>query len=339
MKTRLSTLAAASTLILLSGCGGSGGESSGQPVGPAGLSITAANKDAITQAVVTGGITASDVQGATDAAGTGGKQPGALAARARSLSALAQRALSAGVQPRMGVQSATAHPEALPVIQPCSVSGSVSTSFNDVDGNGALSAGDVLSVQFVNCHDSATSSYNGKVSLTLTSVPDASHITANVDFLTVTSVQGGVTSTIDGTLVVAETDTDSDATTTMTMGVSGLAIVVASAGYNDAISLQSGLHIVIDQQLAAARTTLTFDGLLSAQSTSEIGATLSTVSPIVLLDADTYPSAGVLKVKGLHGTLLLTVLSATTLQEQLDANDDGNYDSTTTVAWSALFPS
>jgi hypothetical protein len=40
----------------------------------------------------------------------------------------------------------------------------------------------------------------------------------------------------------------------------------------------------------------------------------------------------------LHGTLLMTVLNATSVQEQLDADDDGTYESTTTVAWSTLIP-
>ena len=338
MKTTLSTIAAASALTLLTACGGGGQDDRGDPPGPTGLSITSTNKDAITRATVTGGLSVSNVQTATDAAGSGA-QPNSAAARAQSVSALTRRALAAGVKSRMTIASTSAHPAALGDTQACAVSGSVTVTFDDVDGNGLLSGGDLLSVQFNECRDSATSLYNGKAVLTLTSVPNASQITASADFQNVSSVQGGQTSTIDGTLVVVETDTDTDTITSIGTGASGLTVTVASPTYNDVVTLSAGTHVTVDQQAAAGRTSLTLDGTLQAQSVPGGTVTLTTVSPIIQLDADAYPSSGVLKVQGAHGTLLLTVLSATSVQEQLDTNDDGTYESTTTVAWSALIPS
>ena len=337
MKFTLSILAIASSLALLSACGGSdGGES--HTVGPTGLDITAANKDAITRSTITGGLAVSNIQTATNAAGTG-QQPTSVATRAHSLAALAQRALAAGVTSRMAVASASVHPAALADTEACAVSGSLTTTFDDRDGNGLLSAGDVLSVQFNQCRDSATSLYNGKAVITLTTTPNASQITASADFQNVSSVQGGLTSAIDGTLVVAETDSDTDSTTSLTVGDTALAITVGSTNYNDVVTFSSGTRITVDQQFSAERTALSYDGVVQAQSVPGGAVTLTTVSPIVQLDADAYPSSGVLKAKGAHGTLLLTALSAASLQEQLDADDDGTYESTTTVAWSALFPS
>jgi hypothetical protein len=98
----------------------------------------------------------------------------------------------------------------------------------------------------------------------------------------------------------------------------------------------SGTRITVDPQFSAGRTALTYDGVAQAQSVPGGAVTLS---PIVQLDADAYPGSGVLKAKGAYGTLLLTVLSATSLQERLDADDDGTYEGTTTIAWSSLFPS
>ena len=337
MKFTLSILAIASSLALLSACGGSdGGES--HTVGPTGLDITAANKDAITRSTITGGLAVSNIQTATNAAGTG-QQPTSVATRAHSLAALAQRALAAGVTSRMAVASASVHPAALADTEACAVSGSLTTTFDDRDGNGLLSAGDVLSVQFNQCRDSATSLYNGKAVITLTTTPNASQITASADFQNVSSVQGGLTSSIDGTLVISETDSDTDSTTSLTVGDTALAITVGSTNYNDVVTFSSGTRITVDQQFSAERTALSYDGVVQAQSVPGGAVTLTTVSPIVQLDADAYPSSGVLKAKGAHGTLLLTALSAASLQEQLDADDDGTYESTTTVAWSALFPS
>ena len=336
MKTTLSILAAASTL-LLSACGG-GGDGTSHTVGPTGLSITSSNEDAVTRSTVTGGLAVSNIQTATDSAGTG-VQPTGVASRAHSLAALAQRALAAGASSRRTVASASAHPAALADTQACAVSGSLTVTFDDRDNNGLLSAGDVLSVQFNQCRDSATSLYNGKAVITLTTVPNASQITASADFQNVSSVEGGVTSSIDGTLVIAETDSDTDSTTSLTVGDAGLAIAVASTGYNDVVTFAAATRITVDQQFSAGRTALTYDGVVQAQSVPGGAVTLTTVSPIVQLDADAFPSSGVLKAKGAHGTLLLTVLSATSLQEQLDADDDGTYESTTVVAWSSLFPS
>jgi hypothetical protein len=337
MKSTLSILAAASTLALLSACGGGDGGTS-HTVGPTGLNITPANQDAVTHATVTGGLAVSNIQTATNAAG-GGQQPTSVAGRVHSLSALMQRTLAASVKSRMSIQSASAHPAALADTQACGVSGSLTTTFDDRDSNGLLSAGDGLSVQFNDCRDSATSLYNGKAVITLTTVPSASQITASADFQNVSSVQGASTSAIDGSLVVAETDSDTESTTSLTVGTGALTITLASPGYSDVVTLSSGTRITVDQQFAAGRTALTYDGVLQAQSVPGGGVTLTTVSPIVQLDADAYPSSGVLKAKGQHGALLLTVLNATTVQEQLDADDDGTYESTTTVAWSTLMPS
>ncbi len=337
MKSTLSIIAAASALTLLSACGGGGDGATSHPVGPEGLSITSANQAAVTRATITGGLAVSNIQTATNAAGNG-QQPTAFTGRAQSLAALAQRALAAGVRSRLSIQSASAHPAALADTQACAVSGSLTTTFDDRDGNGQLSAGDVLSVQFNDCRDSATSLYKGKAVITLTTVPSATQISASADFQNVSSTQGGYTSSIDGTLTVAEIDSDTDSNTSLTVAAD-LTVTLASAAYNDVVTLASGARITVDQQLSAGRTALTFDGTLGAQSVSGGGVTLTTVSPIVQLDADVFPSSGVLKVQGVHGTLLLTVLSAASLQAQLDANDDGTYESTTTVAWSSLIPS
>jgi hypothetical protein len=197
----------------------------------------------------------------------------------------------------------------------------------------------VLGVQFNACRDSATSLFNGKAVITLSSVPSASQITASADFQNVSSVEGGLTAAINGKLTIAETDSDTDTTVSMTVGDGALAITIGSTAYNDVVTLSAGLRITVDQQVPAQRTSLTYDGTLQAQSVPGGAVTLTTVTPVVQLDADAYPSSGVVKAKGLHGTLLMTVLDATTVQEQLDADDDGTYESTTTVAWSTLIPS
>ena len=338
MKPTISTLVAASTLALLSACGGSGDDGSGaQPVGPEGLSITTANETAVTRATVVAGLSVSDIESETNVGGSG-VQPTSLTARTHSLATVLHRALAAGVRPRMGIASASVHPAAVSNdTEPCGVSGSITATFNDKDNDQQLSAGDVLTVAFNQCRDTATSVYNGTAVVTLATVPTADQITGSVAFQGLSSVEGGLTSTVNGSLTLSEIDSDTGSNTTLTAGGDGLAITLASASYNDSVTLQTGMVVTINQVFAANRTSLTFNGILSAQSFTG-GATLTTVTPIVQLDADAFPSSGVIKAQGLHGTLLITVMNATTVQLQLDADGDGSYENTTTTPWTSLVP-
>ena len=319
---------------MLAACGGDGGSTASSS--PQGLHITSDNQQGVARASVAGGLSVANIETATNAGGAAA-QPTDVAGRTHTLSVVLQRALAAGVKSR--VAGASQHPAATHGASvACGVSGSVTTTFDDADNNNALSTGDILSVQFDQCKDSATSLFNGKAILSLTSVPSASQIGANAEFQNVTSVEGGLTSTLQGSVAVSEIDTDTDSTTTLTF-VAQMAITLASASYNDQLLIDGGTHIVVDQQIAAARTSVSFDGVLHAQSLTVAAAvTLQTVSPLVQLDADAYPSSGVIKARGAQGALLMTVLNASTVQLQLDANDDGSYESTQTVAWSALVP-
>ncbi|MCK9687792.1 hypothetical protein [Scleromatobacter humisilvae] len=340
MKPTISTLVAASALALLSACGGSdGGGATSQPVGPEGLSITSSNQAAVTQATVAGGLSVSNVETATNAGGAAA-QPGSVKASAHSLAAVVRRVLAAGPQRRAAIESAAAaRPLAVSSdIAPCGVSGTLTTTFNDVDGNGQISAGDILTIHFNQCRDSATSLYNGSAVITMATVPTAEQITGTADFQNLSAVEGGLTSTVDGTLNISETDSDTASNVTLTVGGNGLTETMASSTYNDVVMLDSGVRITVDEVFAAHRSQLTFDGLLQAQSVPGGAVTLTTKSPFVLNDGDAFPSAGVLQVKGVHGTLLITVLNATTVQVQLDANDDGVNESTASTPWTSLIP-
>ena len=59
-------------------------------------------------------------------------------------------------------------------------------------------------------------------------------------------------------------------------------------------------------------------------------------TPIRQFDTSDYPYTGVLQVKGENSTLQMTVLSADQVQLDLDADDNGSFESTETVAWDWL---
>ena len=343
MKSNLHILFAACAAAALSACGGSGGSDAPAPQppapAPAGVTITSGNQAAVTQATIAGGLSVSNVETATNAGGSG-VQPTSVTARAHALTTLVRRALAAGPQRRATIESvAAAHPLAVSTdTEACGVSGTLTTTFNDVDGNGTISAGDILTIQFNQCRDTATSLYNGKAVITMATVPTAEQITGTADFQNLSAVEGGLTSTVDGTLSISETDSDTSSDVALTVGANGLTETMASSSYNDVVTLNAGLNITVDEVFAAQRSQLTFDGVLSAQSVPGGHLTLATKTPFVLNDSDDFPSAGVLQVKGTHGTLLITVQNSTNVQVQLDANDDGTYESTTSTPWTSLIP-
>jgi hypothetical protein len=85
------------------------------------------------------------------------------------------------------------------------------------------------------------------------------------------------------------------------------------------------------------RTLSTVSGSLNSVAAGGI-VEVSTVAsqPIASYGDDAYPSAGVVQVRGMKGTLLLTGLSVDTVRLDLDTNDDGSFESSQNVTWDWL---
>ena len=59
-------------------------------------------------------------------------------------------------------------------------------------------------------------------------------------------------------------------------------------------------------------------------------------APLIKYNAEAYPRAGVVQVHGRNGTLQLTILSADSVQLDLDADDNGVAESSVLVSWDWL---
>jgi hypothetical protein len=329
MKSSLSILVSATALATLAACGGSGDDSPSQQGSK--VAITSANQSQVVRASVNAGLSVSLAQGSV-----GGVSPAGATDRAHALSGVLQRAMSAARASRKGIASASVHPATtISDTQPCGVSGTVTVVLDDHDNNQALSNGDAVSATFAQCKDSATTTINGAIAITLTGTPTDTQFSASANFQSVVVTDNAVTSTISGTVTVAENDMPTVTETTLSVGNSGLTASTASTGYNDSVSFASGFVIRTDES-SSGSVSVSLSGTMTAQSLAG-SITISTPQPVVEGSGDSYPSSGQVIITGASGSAVrATVLDNTQVRLELDANGDGTYESTSTVAWTAL---
>ena len=87
----------------------------------------------------------------------------------------------------------------------------------------------------------------------------------------------------------------------------------------------------------AGQSSSTFAGRLdSVLAGGMVDANTVAGAPMTLNAADDYPSAGTVRIKGATGTLMLNAVSSASVRLDLDANDDGVIESSTTQSWDWL---
>jgi len=340
MKLHLTPIVAASTLALLTACGGSSGDGATTTTPPpAGVKITSANQTSAARAGLDAGLSMAMAQGALGSGAAA--SPAAVAGRAHALTSLVRHAVDSAT--RKTAAGLDAHAAVLSSAnENCAVGGTVSSSFDDKDGNLMLSAGDVITATFSQCRDSSTSTINGTVVITVAANPQVngsnSQLSVNAQFQTLAVTDTGSSYTVNGSVSVAETDNDVTTNTAITIGSGGLSLVVAATGLNDTITLGAGL---------AVTTTTADDGSFAAVAvngsvtSSALGGTVSIATPIALSGpgSDAYPSAGQMVITGASGSKVrISAVSNAQATLELDADGDGSYESSSTVAWSSLVP-
>jgi hypothetical protein len=105
--------------------------------------------------------------------------------------------------------------------------------------------------------------------------------------------------------------------------------------FTDTVTLQNGF--VAQETLTNGEFVRTVNGLLeSAAAGGKVQLTTPSNTPIRQFETYDYPYTGVLRVEGKDSTLQMTVLSADQVQLDLDADGNGSFESTETVAWDWL---
>ena len=341
MKSNLSILVAASTLAFLTACGGGGGDSA--PVNPPGssvLAITSTNQSSVARVGVSSALSVSMAEGAL---GSGGSISAAAATRAHAMSAIVRHALESAS--RKAVASVGTHAAAVnSSTDNCAAGGTVTESLDDKDGNQQVTAGDVITTTFAQCRLSATDIIDGAVVITVTTTPvvnaTSSQFAASAQFQALAVTADSASYTIAGLAAVTESDDDTTSLThdTVTVGAGGLQVAIASTAWNDTLKLGQGLVVTTVAGYDANTASVTVAGTLSSNS---LGGQVTIATPVALagVGTDAYPSSGQMIITGASGsTLRLTVLDNTQVKLELDADGNGSYETTSTVAWTALVP-
>ena len=345
MKTFL--IAAAIGALGLAGCGG-GGDSSGVPTPAAAaptVTITAANQCTITRAMIDGGQAFGQSQPFAAPGGVAAQSIGAtpMALRANVLQSVVQRGLVAAFGSRHSgpVASAMRPAATSSSTDPCSLSGSITTTLNDADNDESLSRGDTLTLAFDHCNESSDDAVSGVMAFTIDSVTSGLggnvQFTGSLAFEQLSASSGTRLANIQGNVGVAATITSTSSQLALTVGANGLTVASSAPGYLDTIVYESGMRLTVTAtEGAVAQSDLALDGSFTASS---IGGRVlvATVVPLRQLGGDANASSGQVLVTGASGTQLrVTALSATSVQLELDANGDGTYERSGVFAWDSI---
>jgi hypothetical protein len=321
---------------LVAACGGGGGD--GGSSGFTAITINSTNQDAVAKAAVSataslagagGGVTADS----SSTASAGGKAALSIASRqlATRLGLAGTRKHGAAVRPAAVVSST----------ESCSLGGTVTTSLGDSNNDGSADLGETLTLSFTNCAEDASGSLNGSMAITLQSASSNS-FSAAVTMTQLSVTDGTFSASLGGSMTMSFiVDSSTQIRLVLQVADAGVTAVVAAGGTSETIDYGAGFlfseTIVLDGADALVSASSISGGVFRS---SALGGRVTLEQPQAALQlaSENYPHSGMLRVVGNASALRLTVLSATTVRVELDANLDGSYEASKDVAWSTLLP-
>lgn len=226
----------------------------------------------------------------------------------------------------------------------CQSGGSLTVSVNDADNNGILSAGDNLTIVSNSCvlSSGTVTGSLGFVINTLSNYQSSSStnyslgVTMNYGKFTVTS--SGLVASIDGSLSLAASASGVN-TLRETISTPSLIISGSYGGVTRSRSLTSYSSTATRTPDATYNylTSYSINGTVTSSALSTQSISFVTSTPFVRRPADAYPSSGVMVITGASNSKLrITTLNNTQVRQDLDANGDDIYESTSTVFWNSL---
>ena len=332
----------------LGGCGGGGGSGPPVPTAPT-LAITTGNRDLVIHDAAAGVMSLSatasiPLAGAASVSSGTSAQPAAMASTWSGWLAGTAIEHVRGAMPAAGRQQALAVTP--PMVESCLVSGTTTTTVDDRDNSGTLSPGDVGTVVFNDCRDTAAETVNGTVSLAFASV-DTNAFAAHATVTNISTVTTGQTLTISGSMLMEISAPDTVHTTIRTTAETPVqATINTHVPFSDTVVLQEGFVIeeAIDLSVASptgtgisGRTLTTLSGqMYSTNANGTFDVAVANADAITRYYAEDYPRAGVLRVTGASGVLVLRTNSASSVVLDLDWNNDGVAETSEAKTWDWL---
>jgi hypothetical protein len=318
--------------ILAAGCGGDGDEASPAPPPPELLQITSGNQIAVARATAFSFFTLDSVRDVPTANASSAARASALAGSTKH--AVGKAISTASRVVPLGLISIT---------EPCAVSGSLAITLDDRDNNATPSTGDVLSATFTDCRDEPSSLIKGNFAVNIASYSDPL-VSGLFTFgqLTVVDVDGSVSLNGQANLVsTLSSDAGGNSTTrvTMTVPAAGLVAGISSPQYTETFTYDpdfSGVWTDVTPSNAPGYSTSVLNGKVSFASLGKI--IVATDPPVHDVWAEDGPDSGIVLITGYQSKLRMTVVNTTTARLELDANNDGTFESTRDIPWTELLP-
>ena len=315
------------------------------PPPPAMVQITPTNQDAVARATVGAFFTMGGV-GVFPAAA-----PAPAKAMADTVSAVPLYALSKVFAP---VQASSSRVNRLAVssqTEPCPGGGSMTITIDDRDSNTLLSAGDSMTFAFSQCREDASTMVNGTLAMGIASVSQSAtstQLSGAFAFQQLVFVDDSYTSSMNGVMNATYTETlGSTGTTTRldaTVTPGGFVAQGSTPTVNDTFTYEGGFVAVAIEFLPSASTTVGWSttSLNGTVLVASLGASMTLVTepatPVHETSAALHPDSGQVSVLGNASRLRLTVLVTDRVRSELDANNDGSYESTKELTWAQLMP-
>jgi hypothetical protein len=349
--TRLALLSVLS--VGLVACGGGGGDDGPAPSTDL-LDVTAANSDILSHAATAALFAVGSASSAipADAGSNPAVQAMSLSTSPRgrlgvSTAWLPQRVVNALMQIVRADRASAAGPSkralAVTTLPPeaCMISGTVSMSFDDRDNNGDLSLGDLLTIAFSDCRDTASEVLNGSATVSVTrigaTVLPSFGATMTLAQLSQQATDGRHGLSFSGNLILDYEQLSATSERARLTADGAVSIAAHThAGYVDTVTLQTGFEQKSDYDTSTGITISNTTGMLQSAAAGNGLVSISTPQSIHQGDTDPYPSSGKVNIAG-QGSVVLTVLSPVAVQIDLDAEGDNSYESRKQEAWDWLF--
>jgi hypothetical protein len=224
----------------------------------------------------------------------------------------------------------------------CVGGGSLGVTVSDANGNQSLDAGDSVNIVATNCKIDGNTT-NGSLGFAVNSASGNQNsnvygLNLGMAFGNFSVVSTAGTSTLNGGLVLAVQSMGTNNIVTTLSAPNNLTMAGNYGGLTSSRSLTAySSTVTVSPASSGYSESTVFNGSLSSNSFNSQTVVLSTTTPFVRTNLQSYPAAGQLVLTGADGSRVrMTAQSVTQVQIELDADGNGVYELGTTRAWSSL---